>query len=80
MSGTTERFARTCTHCGKGINEGYLTSPGMVQDCYCGAGACFDAMELAASSAGYETAEEAFEDGWYFWTAWDPETDCGEGE
>lgn len=69
---TTNKFPRRCDITGKGMWEGYCFGDG--QDY------AMDkpSAEKLAKKYGYDTLEEAFDDGAYYWTEWE-ELDEEEG-
>lgn len=63
----TATHARTCTHCGEGMDYGFVVNGGDKYFC----GDCETAIINEATKAGYVDLDEAYEDGWYCWTSWD---------
>ena len=64
-TGIKERFPRYCDITGEGMWEGYyIESSGM----YIKGG--FDFLEHITDETDYESIEDAYEDGYYYWTEW----------
>ena len=64
-----EKFARTCTATGNGMNSGYVINDGEEH---------YSTEELALSRVkelGYESLEDAFDDDACYWTEWESEND-----
>jgi hypothetical protein len=63
------RFARVCSVTGCGMNEGWVFGDGSEY-----AKHESDALKLARDY-GYQSIQEAFDEAWCYWTAWDDECD-----
>lgn len=72
MTQDTTKFARKCSECGKGMNEGYVINGGVAHYC---SDAC---MHKHVSADEFE---ELYDDGDgdSYWTEWD-ECDCDDDE
>lgn len=72
MTQTITKFARKCSECGKGMNEGYVINGGVAHYC---SDAC---MHKHVSADEFE---ELYDDGDgdSYWTEWD-ECDCDDDE
>jgi hypothetical protein len=63
------RFARVCSVTGCGMNEGWVFEDGIQY-----AKEEKDAYKLARDY-GYQSIQEAFDEGWCYWTAWEDESE-----
>jgi hypothetical protein len=64
-----QKFARKCDFTGEGMNEGWCFGDGQVYAKYKG-----DATKQA-EDWGYQSLEDAFEDGAVYWSEWEDEED-----
>ena len=62
-----EKFARRCDITGRGMNEGYCFHDG---ECYA---IDKESALIIAKRYGYQSLEEAYKDGAYYWTVWEDE-------
>lgn len=66
------RYARRCDATGKGMNEGFCTGDGemyFINE---------SDVEAHAKKMGYETLDEAYGDGAYYYTEWEAEYEIEE--
>lgn len=63
----TEAFPRKCDYCGCGMSEGYVVGD---VGYLCQFEGCDKALSIALEQAGYKDRDEAYEDGFYYYTDW----------